>query len=252
MTNDTIDLLLEAAQSRGEASDPRLEIADLQHMVRAAFALLTPAQVDNLKASDDLAYRLKAAAYKKARAALWPSPPSDGFVVVQQGGSSGEWYASCYDTVAAAKSAIAAIKADTYDATDPFAIPPAMAAAFRGGEAEFVDLRGAEAEFLELLNRICRAVSTGEFSEIAAADEPLCAECGGEMEADDVVCETCGAPVQLAEVRCEECGNLMIVNTDGTTNHLLPEPSAIDHDADLSHAARATEADDEGDSATAK
>jgi hypothetical protein len=45
---------------------------------------------------------------------------SEGWFVLQQGGSTCEWYGSMYESEQEAQEGIAAHKADTYDAVGPF------------------------------------------------------------------------------------------------------------------------------------
>lgn len=79
------------------------------------------------------------------------------FLVVQQGGSTGEWYAATYDYRRDAKDAIRGHRKATYDAIGPFEISAELAKAFLSNSE-------AESEFGALVNDICRAVATDDFA----------------------------------------------------------------------------------------
>ena len=48
------------------------------------------------------------------------------YLVLQQGGSSGEWYATTYDTKKAAKAAVASHRRATYTSAGPFKLPAGL------------------------------------------------------------------------------------------------------------------------------
>ena len=57
--------------------------------------------------------------------------PNEIYVVAQQGGSSMEWCISLHDTVEDAVEEIREVKAHTYDAAGPYAVPPELFEAFK-------------------------------------------------------------------------------------------------------------------------
>ncbi len=107
------------------------------------------------------------------------------FLVVQMGGTSGEWYSSTYDNVENANDAIKGHKAATYNAIGPYEVPAALYRAF-------LRTRNAEGEFLSLLDDVCGDVGFKNFNKLEPA-----------------VCKVCGektAPYGLNEAEiCNEC-----------------------------------------------
>ncbi len=79
------------------------------------------------------------------------------FLVVQQGGSTGEWYASTYNYREDAVDAIEGHAKATYHSVGPFEIPAELTKAF------LHDAR-AETQFNGLVNEVCRAVATKDFA----------------------------------------------------------------------------------------
>lgn len=86
------------------------------------------------------------------------------FLVVQKGGSSGEWYASTYESRADAEQAIKGHKAATYGAIGPYEIPAALAAAL----AAHPDAEGALAE---LIDEVAGDVGFEDFSDLEPDEE---------------------------------------------------------------------------------
>lgn len=75
-------------------------------------------------------------------------------MVVQQGGSSFEWYASTYDYRHEAVDAIKGHRKATYNAIGPFKIPAALAKAILADQ-------GAECDLNEFIGDICAAATLG-------------------------------------------------------------------------------------------
>jgi hypothetical protein len=102
--------------------------------------------------------------------------------------------------------------------------------------------------------RLRRRIEEAVYSENVDVDEEmkvwLDAVCAGVA---DTVESEMQAQAEDRDMLCEACGQPMVVNQDGTTNHLLPAdatgPDAtgvgpIDHDADADHVALAPEEDE--------
>jgi hypothetical protein len=104
-------------------------------------------------------------------------------LIVQQGGSSCEWYSASYDSVENAEDAIRGIKAHTYDAIGPFEVPEELVAAFRA-------VPGSEGAFLSLLDDVLVAATMREFSKVEPAS---CPECDQWVDPEDTLCHHCGA-----------------------------------------------------------
>lgn len=85
--------------------------------------------------------------------------PEKMYLVVQQGGSTGEWYASLYNDVEAANEAIIGHKKATYNAIGPYELSPALTKALlTDGQAE--------SDLIELLGDVCGDAATENFSEL--------------------------------------------------------------------------------------
>lgn len=72
------------------------------------------------------------------------------FIVVQQGGSSFEWYASSYDNREAADSAILGHKQASYNSIGPYAVSQPL----------------DEGNILALIESACRDAATQTYSEV--------------------------------------------------------------------------------------
>jgi len=81
-----------------------------------------------------------------------PSNKSSLYLIVQQGGSTGEWYASTYDGRRDAEKAITAIQNASYDAIGPYEISAELATLLRQHSS-------AETQLIELLNAVCSDVA---------------------------------------------------------------------------------------------
>lgn len=93
---DGINCMLSAAQNHGEASELEHEVGDLQDMLKAAWALLLPEQKLQLLRNPKVAEILQdEGGYHLGNPGLKSLPKT--FVVIQEGGSSGELYASLFD-----------------------------------------------------------------------------------------------------------------------------------------------------------
>ena len=79
------------------------------------------------------------------------------YLVVQQGGSTSEMYASTYDSAAAAAESVKCHAKASYNALGPFEISPILAKAL-------LSVEGAEAELIKLAEELCTKAIMKDFA----------------------------------------------------------------------------------------
>ena len=109
------------------------------------------------------------------------------FIVLQQGGSSCEWYVQSHETIYEAEDAIRSIKAHTYDATDPIEVGPTLTELLLRPENN-----KAHGELYELLDSVVDVVAMRQFSELSP---DACDDCVGMVDPGDSTCQRCGTLV---------------------------------------------------------
>jgi hypothetical protein len=89
------------------------------------------------------------------------------WLVVQQGGASGEWYAGTYNSKKEADRAIKNHKRATYNCIGPYEIPSELSAIFiEAGKAgwNYPRAPAAEIELMNIIKLICADVATENFA----------------------------------------------------------------------------------------
>lgn len=109
---------------------------------------------------------------KKAKPDTDPNPKTI-LVVVQEGGTTTELYASSYDKEKHAVDAIRGHNKATYNAYGPYLVPEKLTKAL-------MKVEGAEGEFLELIETIAADAAIHKFAEVEADEDD-----GDDEEEDD-------------------------------------------------------------------
>jgi hypothetical protein len=127
------------------------------------------------------------------------------FILMQQGGSSGEWYLHAHESLEEAEEDIKDRALVDYNCTSPMEMPENLAKALRA----FPD---AAEELYLLIEEIVTDCVMGNFAEVDEGeldddDEEEEEEEEEDDEEDDAaLCDYCGGPVTVMKV-CDVCEN---------------------------------------------